>query len=179
MAEGKSARFVVGEKIVLHNVAFPSKSNKMDTFVAVTVIETKQVPCVWGGSSGGLGILAESADGRKFRCNWETFPSDSGSPYWMWYMDGWEKDKGLNVEDFIWYDVTQGLMFEVDFEPIFLPQFSDILGHCQIHKSLYYKADGCWRCWLEEKYPKAKTERLERLEQEAQEVKIRPFQGWK
>jgi hypothetical protein len=152
------------------------KPSRMDTFVAVTVVETKHVPCMWGGSSGGLGVHAEAEDGRKFRCNWESFPSDSMSPYWMWHMDGWEKDKGLDINDFVWYDITQGLMFPVDFEPLFLPQFSDIISRCRDHHNLHYKTVGCFQCYLESEYPHVKEERLRK---EAEEFSTRPFQGWK
>lgn len=136
----------IGDKKLLHNVAFPeNEKKKEDQFVEVEVIEEKEVPNIFGDGTG-IGYKAKGTDGNYYLCNWDAFPDDSTTPTWMWYRDipKEEISKAIDGDYAVWYDVTQGLY--IDFEPIWLPKFSHVIGFCKQHLGLYNKSDGCFWC---------------------------------
>lgn len=139
---------VIGREIVLHRVSFPQnmrENSKPDVFISVKIIETKEVPN-FSGRGKDLGWRAVGEDGRYYTSNWTSFPDDSASPRWMWHLDEPfvpSRDKD-NVEDWIWYDVTQGMPF-IPFKPGWVDRYS-FLGYCSKHQGLFYAEDKCFYC---------------------------------
>ena len=131
----------VGDRIVLHKVAFPQRSDQRDHFVVVRITEVKPVPNSWGNGTGeGLWAVREPDQpaygdnaGQEFSCCWTSFPDDSMSPYWTW----WCADTHQH-----WFDITQGL-----YCPPRVPAvLSKVMGLCNGHKTLYLLDDGCVEC---------------------------------
>lgn len=123
----------LGRKLVLHKVPFPSKENEEeDTFVLVTIVETKQVPGCWGRDKMHEGWRAEDESGLSYYVNWTTFDDASMTPAWSWHT----QDKYGNPES--WYDITQGLLEPIPFRPRFMERFKDVLHYCEKHRRLDY-----------------------------------------
>ena len=130
---------VIGRKLLLHKIAFPEFSDKEDEFVAVTIIEVRPVPNIYGNGFA-IGWKAQGEDGRFYFCNWERFPDDSTSPTWMWNLETYNKETG----DYVWYDVCQGIIPLIE-KPIFVDKY-DFIDYCEKHHELYYTDNGCFRC---------------------------------
>lgn len=126
-----AANINIGEKIVLHSVAFPHLTSDQDEFLLVEVVEIKDVPGHYGTPGKGQRAV-EKKTGREFFCNWERFDDLSMSPYWSW----WEP-KGQRS----WYDVTLG-QISVPKKPLWLKgKFAQIVGWCKDHKLLFTKGE--------------------------------------
>lgn len=147
----------VGEKLVLHKVLFPDITNEKDEFVIVEIIEVKDIRDAWSDKiHKNAGLKAKSEDGRFFFCNWGNFPSDSASPYWMWF----EADEDYTKFIREWADITQGL-YNIPKMPSTL-EGNGIVEYCAKHRTIYMKdfevlgnseGPSCFYCWLEWRYP--------------------------
>ncbi len=141
----------IGDKLILHSVMFPAmmrEGDKPDTFVAIEVIEEKEVPGLWG-QTGEMykGYRAIGDDGRHYLCNWHRLPDDSSTPMWIWNLDkeyNSKTDKD-NVMDWEWYDVTIAVSF-IPFKPSFVMKYRDIVQWCPVHKRLFYLWNPCFFC---------------------------------
>ena len=137
----------------MHCEAFPQNmraEDAPDRFVLVTILEEKNVPGMWGRGTY-KGYRASGDDGRVYLLNWSSFPDDSMTPTWMWYLEMDEKDdaaihKAIKENDAAWYDVTQGMTF-IPFRPRIVDQYPDVIEYCSTHQRLSYKDhDGCFYC---------------------------------
>lgn len=136
----------VGWKYLLHSQAFPMMNlDKPDYFVVVEVVEVRtDVTDAWTGEKKHTGLRAVDAQGKEYFCCWESFPSDSMSPMWMWYSNN-------NNDTSLWYDIVYLGHTE---HPNKLPDALklDFLIFCEIHHEFSYKRepdDKCWQCELD------------------------------
>lgn len=137
----------IGDHILLHNIAFPQnslKEDEPDRFVLVEVIESRDVPGMFGKDTY-KGYRARGEDGRFYLCNWTSFPDDSATPTWMWFreMPESEMHDAIKQDDAAWYDVTQGLPF-ITFKPVWLDRYSEYVHWCPKHARLNYGE--CFNC---------------------------------
>jgi len=127
-------------KVALHTVSHPGlTSQEPDEFIVAEVVEYKDVKCMWSDEiykNGGW--LAKSEDGRIFKCNWSTYPSDSMSPYWNW---GEFHEDGTFLK--LWYNMNQGLR-DIPCCPKYLKDNGFDL--CEIHDDIFNVEAGCYGC---------------------------------
>ncbi len=144
----------IGDKVVLHNVMSPSRSissDKPDQFVCVTISEEKSVLGMWSNKTF-TGYKAIGDDNRIYLLNWTSFPDDSITPNWLWTrqisenLPKVELHKIFHENDYEWFDVTQGLAEYIDFRPIWIDKYSDVVEHCAKHSLLYRIENGCFYC---------------------------------
>ena len=140
----------VNDKYVLHNVAFPwIHSDKIDKIVIVEVVEVKtDVADMWTGEKIHTGLKAKDENGTEYFCNWDSFPSDSMTPYWSWYCPEPSET---------WYDITY--VTGQGHKPEKVPEIianQDFIKYCTIHEDFYYTRNGtgCFDCYMENKYGK-------------------------
>ncbi len=133
----------VGHKYVLHSNAFPNTNPEPDRFVIVTVVEVKtDVKDMWTGKCEHTGLRATDETGKEYFCCWESFPSDSMTPMWLW-----TSKHGGKFEE--WFDIAYvTVMGEF---PVVLPDCLRLpfLDFCEKHHEFTYlreEGDGCWKC---------------------------------
>ena len=144
----------IGDKILLHKVPFPYQSQDVDEFIAITITEEKNdVPCAWTCKPKYKGYRAIGDNGDLFEANWDSFPSDSMTPFWMWM----NRTRGE-----YWYDVVYIThTTELIFAPIFLQKYN-FINYCDRHGQLYYieREIGCFDCYMERKYNKPREKQI-------------------
>lgn len=142
----------LGRKLILHKIDFPDLRNDPDKFVVIEIIKVREVPDIWRPNTFHEGWLAEDINNKRnlFTCNWDSFPSDSTTPTWMWYKI---EPEPVGIKDLDWYDVTQGLYLPPGLgKPVWIDELDgaeEIVGYCEIHNCLFYKdkyEQECWRC---------------------------------
>ena len=112
-----------GRKLLLHKRAFPDMEGPPDEFRAIEIVEVKSVK---GDYSDNIheGWRAIDKDGNHYTVNWLVFDELSSTPTWMWFCEETTEP---------WYDVTQGMFAPVDFKPIWLDEYKDIVHWCKPH----------------------------------------------
>ena len=184
----------IGEELLLHKVASPDRDSEQDEFVRIKIVEERHVLEVWSQKDHFItsigkarhfywGFKAIGDNGETYRNNWESFPGDSSSPGWIWTKD-MNETEGETLKNVVswyeWYDVIVGV-FHLDFRPIIVNTYPDLVVWCDEHKSLYYKVGKCFMCesdeYLKKKDP-AKFAEQQRIKAEKQE-KERKWKGWK
>lgn len=139
----------VGDKYVLHSNSFPWMSKELDEFAIVTVVEVKtNVRDMWTGKCEHTGLRAQAASGVEYFCNWDSFPSDSMSPYWSWISKEPLRE---------WYDLV--FVTQLGYHPEKVPEIvaaQDFIKFCPIHRDFYYvrRDEGCWQCYMEREHGK-------------------------
>jgi len=133
----------VGDKYVLHSVAFPQQDRSPDLFVVVEIVEIKtDVMDAWTGEKNCTGLKAMDTRGREYFCCWDRFPSDSMTPMWRWTCK-----YGNKFEE--WFDIVY--VTHMGEFPVELPDCLklDFLHYCKKHHEFTYirnPGDTCWRC---------------------------------
>lgn len=144
----------IGERLLLHKVPFPDRSQEVDEFIAITVTEEKSnVTDMWTGEPKHKGYKAVGENGDEFQLNWDQFPSDSMTPHYMWF--------NTTRKEF-WYDVVYVThTTEILFTPIFLQRYN-FIAFCEIHGQLYYTNNeiGCFDCYMEKEYKRPRERQI-------------------
>lgn len=119
---------------------YPHRATVVLEEIEVVVTEIKNIP---GNYTGKLyeGLLATSADGRVFTCNWNRkFPEESASPTVNW----WDKNRNL-------VDACQYFNFAVypcvnENGELAVPAGAT---HCKKHNFVFLPGDHCITCHYE------------------------------
>lgn len=132
--------FKVGEYLVLHSTPVPALPQiKLDVFVEIRVVETRQVKGVYKPEETHAGFKATSKDGRKFFCCWNSYDETDGSPYTVW----WEGSE--NAYENIWWDVTSVGILPGYPRGLLEDLVCDVV-YCETHRKLFYNSKKCFYC---------------------------------
>ena len=145
----------VGEKLVLWRTEFslsaykdqfgiPHKGYVVLEEHEVTIVEEREVPCMWDRNETDYGYRATNSNGKEFTCNWESFPDDSTTPMYYWNIEQ------KNENWFQWVDAIQACNYFLHVDKDGSRKYPINSTLCNKHNIAYF--DYCWKCkWLKEK----------------------------